>query len=84
MAKTDDEQVAALLALHAKRHKQRAWYRMRNEVGDYIRRVAGLGPECRNIEEKIAEVSDAHVAEALKLARSTTTDITQLARAAGR
>lgn len=84
MAERDDVDVANLLALHARRHKQRAWYRLRDEVGDYIRRVAGLGPECRDIEYKIAEVSAAHVAEALRLANKTTTDITQLARATSR
>lgn len=84
MAEKDDAPVAALLRLHGDRHKQRAWYRMRNEVGDFIRRVAGLGPDCRNIEDKIAEVSLDQAAEALRLARSTTTDITQLARTASR
>lgn len=81
MASMQDQDVRDLLNLHWRRHKHTALYRLRNEVKDYLRRVAGLVPDCRNMEETIGEIPASIVSKALAAAQASSTDITKMARA---
>lgn len=80
MASMQDQDVRDLLNLHWRRHKHTALYRLKAEVKDYLRRVAGLAPDCRNMEDTIGELTPVAVHTALVIAQSTSTDITKLHR----
>lgn len=80
MVAIDDSELRELLNLHWSRHRQTSHYRLRAEVSDYLRRIAGLTPDLRPMDQLLQDLTPAHVRTALAKARATTSDITRLAR----
>lgn len=73
-----------IVDLHAQRHPHADIQRIEAEARDYIRRVAGLGPDCRPVDDGGLEgVSNPDFARALFFARDASIDITKRARKKG-
>lgn len=77
---TDNPDVIALLALHARRHKARQGIRRQAEVKDFLRRHAGLAPDARDMPYTLNELTNEQIRAARRTAEATTTDMIHLNR----